>query len=135
MSMTPEQARAAWVKALRSGKYVQTAGALHKRHNGEDRFCCLGVACEVYNVLHPDDPIPTYVASISDSFIGPAVEMFSYDGNTAALPEDVQNWLGLRQNNGEFSNFDSLADRNDQGATFGTIADIIEQGRGNLING
>lgn len=34
----------AWVRALRSGKYGQIAGALQ----GEgDRYCCLGVGCKV----------------------------------------------------------------------------------------
>ena len=32
-----------WVAALRSGKYKQGKGAL----STEDRFCCLGVACEI----------------------------------------------------------------------------------------
>ncbi len=32
-----------WVKALRSGKYAQTVGALQD----EKGFCCLGVACDV----------------------------------------------------------------------------------------
>lgn len=32
-----------WVKALRSGKYKQGGGFLRKG----DRFCCLGVLCDV----------------------------------------------------------------------------------------
>lgn len=41
----------AWIKALRSGKFEQTAGALIEEDGdelGDDtKFCCLGVACEV----------------------------------------------------------------------------------------
>lgn len=40
--MNPE-AKEKWVKALRSGKYLQTQGRLS---NGEG-FCCLGVLCVV----------------------------------------------------------------------------------------
>ena len=40
--MTPEF-KAAWVAALRSGKYQQGRGALRKG----DTFCCLGVACDL----------------------------------------------------------------------------------------
>ena len=35
----------AWIAALRSGKYAQ--GELVLRH--KDKFCCLGVACDVYD--------------------------------------------------------------------------------------
>ena len=40
--MTPEF-KAAWVAALRSGKYEQGRGVMRKG----DRFCCLGVACDL----------------------------------------------------------------------------------------
>lgn len=33
-----------WIDALRSGKYKKLRNALHR----DDRFCALGVACEVY---------------------------------------------------------------------------------------
>ena len=37
-----------WVKALRSGKYEQTDGALCRvSENGKERFCCLGVLFDV----------------------------------------------------------------------------------------
>lgn len=36
--------RKLWVEALRSGEYEQTNGALRY----EDKFCCLGVACDLY---------------------------------------------------------------------------------------
>lgn len=39
-----------WVQALRSGEYKQGKDAL--RDN--DKFCCLGVACEVYKKENPD---------------------------------------------------------------------------------
>lgn len=32
-----------WIKALRSGRYKQGV----KRLRGDDKFCCLGVACDI----------------------------------------------------------------------------------------
>jgi hypothetical protein len=48
MALTPEQKafRQRWAEALQSGKYTQTAGALHN----EKGFCCLGVACDLLGV-------------------------------------------------------------------------------------
>lgn len=39
----PPEFKAKWVEALRSGKYKQVTGRLHKKTG----FCCLGVACEI----------------------------------------------------------------------------------------
>lgn len=36
-----------WVEALRSGKYKQAKGRLRQ---GENSYCCLGVACEISNL-------------------------------------------------------------------------------------
>ena len=36
-----------WIAALRSGIYVQGQGTLRDISHGQERFCCLGVACEV----------------------------------------------------------------------------------------
>lgn len=35
-----------WVDALRSGDYKQGKHALH--NNSEDKYCCLGVLCDLY---------------------------------------------------------------------------------------
>lgn len=59
---TPEQIRniKRWVRALRSGKYSQTKGALCKwSPDGVEAYCCLGVAA---NELLPGEWIrPTYI--------------------------------------------------------------------------
>lgn len=41
--MNPEW-KMKWLRALRSGKYKQTEGALNK---GNQRMCCLGVLCDI----------------------------------------------------------------------------------------
>jgi len=40
--------KAKWVKALRSGKFIQGKSFLKNRDsNGNAIYCCLGVACEI----------------------------------------------------------------------------------------
>ena len=51
----PKDFKEAWIKALKSGNYVQGAGALRKpaKHSHPDskpKYCCLGVACSVAGV-------------------------------------------------------------------------------------
>lgn len=41
------KARRLWVKALRSGEYKQGYGYLHYKRGGKDKFCCLGVLCDL----------------------------------------------------------------------------------------
>ena len=102
---TPEQQaknRREWVEALRSGDYQQGQGALLTG----DRFCCLGVACEISGLAEWNGHY--------------------YLGQDCALPDEVMDWLGLRDYMGEWMNGDTLAARNDTGKTFREIADLIE---------
>lgn len=41
----PEEFKRLWIEALHSGKYQQAYGKLRRN----DGFCCLGVACDIYN--------------------------------------------------------------------------------------
>lgn len=109
--MNPE-VKAKWLEALRSGKYKQGDSALHK---GE-QFCCLGVLCDIAvqsgivktDINHDDEVV--------------------YDGRADYLPLSVQEWAGLPNENGDYDRYaSSLADQNDEGATFTEIADIIEK--------
>lgn len=104
-----------WVEALRSGEYQQTQGTLRNMRRG-DSYCCLGVACEIYR----------------KEFGGEWLDL-DEDGwpyfldRSANLPDDVQGWLGLKTSTGSFGDGDaSLAGRNDDGASFDEIADLIE---------
>ncbi len=106
-----------WVKALRSGEYQQTVKRLHRITDGVDSFCCLGIACKLYA---EDHDITTVIQA--NTFEDDAVAYASY---AAILPHQVQYWLGLNDRAGGFG-YETLADRNDRGATFVEIADIIE---------
>lgn len=125
---TPEQARALWVEGLRSGEYNQAEGVLCALDD-EDRIahCCLGVACEVYQI-HEGDPL--YIDEDKEN----GIEVRSYDGATLTLPEEVKDWLGLANEEGKYGQGNesgyspqpSLAADNDKGIPFDRIADIIE---------
>jgi hypothetical protein len=110
----------AWVQALRSGEYKQTKGVLAKLDE-ETReplgFCCLGVACDL-----------AVKAGLSitvneDGFVR------RFDGSIGSLPPSVQQWLGVTDQSPYWNPDDggSLAEQNDDGATFAEIADFIEQ--------
>lgn len=105
-----------WVRALRSGKYRQCKGALEKVDKDGSKFCCLGVACDLFNRDTSNEKLERTVID------GEA----NYDENAALLPDPVRAWLSLDSNAGHFEHKHSLADKNDRGTRFSTIADIIE---------
>ena len=98
--------KAKWIAALRSGEYEQTTGRLR---NG-DSFCCLGVLCNVHAAKHP------LIAARQDD---PGV----YMGCTVMPPDTVRDWAGIR----DHLYLMRLAERNDSGATFAQISDVIER--------
>lgn len=125
--MTPVEL---WVQALRSGGYVQGQRFLHQRiYNGEpkDEFCCLGVACDLYQ----REVGGLYVTDLRGVFSYNDGDLDSFE-SIRQLPPKVRDWLGLRGMQGETyrgiwkANARSLSAANDRGATFTTIADIIE---------
>ncbi|SRR6266404_5786977 len=103
-----------WIEALRSGKYRQGKGQL----NVKESMCCLGVACELFiqnggtlsrEVIHGDD--------------------VRYGGDDYYTPKAVKEWLGLRDQRGDFGGVfegKSLSSMNDNGQSFAQIADLIE---------
>lgn len=103
----------AWVAALRSGKYQQGRDYLCK----DNRYCCLGVACEVLGIGKIIDGmgVATYLGDEPN------------DKDSGWLPRNAKEALGLRTYNGTLGDgATSLTLLNDNGATFNEIADIIE---------
>lgn len=98
-----------WLDALRSGDYDQYRGALE----GNNSYCCLGVACRVAN------------------YHGTKIRLEDYallGGSLDSQPE-VQKWLGLYHDYGETRNdsMPSLVKLNDTlRLSFEQIADHIE---------
>jgi hypothetical protein len=130
--MKPE-IKAQWTMALRSGEYKQGRGHLGQAYgDGETRYCCLGVLCDLAVKAGVDVPVET----------GPRGELI-YDGEFLVPPKQVQEWAGLvdfnptvkevGRVNGETA-YVSLAQLNDgarqhrvQPHSFEDIAQIIEE--------
>ena len=106
-----------WVEALESGKYSRGTGYLCCISRGKRRYCCLGVACDLYLKEHPDK---------LKAVIGERV--VRYNNDIMSLPEIVMKWLGINDNTGGFlmdGKGCSLASINDDGKSFKEIAKII----------
>ena len=125
--LTPAEARAKWVEALRSGEFRQGRTCLRSPSDG---FCCLGVACEVYRREESVGRWHGGAFEASDSF---------RDRDTGFLPPPVQEWLGLGNHAGDLDTevaggWSSLLSLNDgAGYTFDEIARVIEAGRLTLM--
>jgi len=108
---------ATWLEALRSGEYKQTKGALHTKKGKKEGFCCLGVLCDLaVKAKVIPEPLTLEIGGIQE---------FRYEGYSGNLPEEVMKWAGLEDSSGSYEG-DSLADLNDNGKKFTTIAKIIE---------
>jgi hypothetical protein len=110
--MNPE-IRARWTAALRSGDYPQGEGHLR---DGKDKFCCLGVLCD----LAVKDGVAEAIHT------RPGCN-WAYGDETAYLPETVRRWAQLDSSNPDTPE-GSLDSLNDGGRSFAYIADVIDGG-------
>lgn len=122
--MNPE-ARALWLEALRSGRYLQERGQLTTLRTTNDgkveaAYCCLGVLCEVARL-----------AGVELTVTEPSHAERVYDGEENYPPPRVLEWAGLATNNptvrlASGSNI-TLSMANDEvGLSFVEIADLVE---------
>lgn len=104
-----------WVKALRSGKYEQGRRALGKRtaRNKKAQYCCLGV------LAHLEGKKIGTTWNKGNLSVPDRESSALFQG---LLPYSACQMLGLHQGVAG-----DLAGRNDEGATFAEIADLIEQ--------
>jgi hypothetical protein len=105
--MMNAQKKADWVAALRGGNYKQGTNRLKKQ---DGTFCCLGVLCDLY------DPNRWEAEDDSD------YPCYSFDGYAGTLPNFVKVDAGIPPGATM-----TLASMNDQGLSFGEIADWIEE--------
>lgn len=112
-----------WIEALLSGKYTQGRNALRKRNKeGEDRFCCLGVLCD----LHAKATDGKWSMSRDGNY-------GSYRRSSGYLPKAVRVWAGIDSVNGKIYNKNgtiktTLANINDAlGSSFQKVRTAIEE--------
>jgi len=102
-----------WIEALRSGQYKQGDGQLR---DDDDKFCCLGVLCNLHAQAHPWDARQEH-------------DPTSYLSEDSFPSATVLRWAGLTMNNPsiQYKNEETdLATVNDNGASFKRIARLIE---------
>lgn len=116
-----------WVEALESGEFEQGRGVLYDTET--NRFCCLGVACE----LAHRDGIVTAHDCVSERDHHPYVRYYGEDECYAVLPLEVMNWLGFSHpspsvelGGGAVVELTTLNDAH--GYTFTQIAELIRSG-------
>lgn len=103
-----------WIAALRSGKYEQGHGVL----KSGDKFCCLGVACELAKTFPaPNNEGQSWITSFLP------IEVLEMLGGTYDSKNEAQVFaIGKGQ-----ITTDELAQLNDdRGFSFSDIADILE---------
>lgn len=94
-----------WAEALRSGKYLQGIGKLRPTNI---TFCCLGVACDIYDSSKWNIPA--------------GLSYWNWEDSRYVLPDTIIDDTGM-------SPFESkvLTTKNDNRVPFSEIADIIDQ--------
>lgn len=92
-----------WVAALRSGYYKQGKGKLRPY---EDKYCCLGVLCNLIDPNHWNEIDRQYV----------------YKDFQSMLPSEDRNNIGI-----DYGTMALLIKKNDQGETFQEIADYLQR--------
>lgn len=114
-----------WIKALESGKYKKGKSRLRVVADGEDRFCCLGVLCE----LAIEDGVELSLRTTTWEGDYGFDLSYLYDRNLGSLPDAVVEWAGMSDNYGQFfrSGRTSLVNINDSSATFGPVIKAIEE--------
>lgn len=147
--------KAELVERLRSGKYAQGKEKLGVKDDDGERFCCLGVLCEIAVergiIKRFDQPVDCWDCEHPDDTVH-KIEVH-YDGSyDATLPQKVVDWAGIESVDIDYrsadDNFDdyegmgrfeseqhkrsgnvehaSLAGMNDDGVPFTEIAQFIE---------
>lgn len=102
-----------WIDGLLSGEFPQDQGYLKVTIEGQARYCCLGVACEIAirNGVH----VTQFARERPRCGCGCNSETPTvFDGFSTCLPPAVASWLGLPEE-------DESADLLSEGKTIGAI--------------
>lgn len=110
-----------WVKRLRSGEYEQGTGRLCMN----DRFCCLGVLCDMAEEEGLIEGLMVGERSSIDY-----ISFHDGEKDSNYLPYIVREWSELEATNpivSDNGSYTFLAGLNDSGRSFNDIATIIEE--------
>jgi hypothetical protein len=105
--MNDTELKKKWVAALRSGEYKQGQRGLRSRVDNEDRFCCLGVLCDLIDSTKWRGVV--YAAGED------------YEERLSYVPDAIAASIGLSSDDQH-----ELARLNDSGYSFAHIAEVIE---------
>lgn len=125
-----------WVDALRSGEYERGDGRLSFISNGRQRFCALGVLCD----LAIKNDVDVEVRGNPHHFY-PDYQFITYDQEKGVLPPSVMVWADIpfssptvmvskTRGGEEFLDGDQewdIGDMNDSGYSWEVIAEAIER--------
>lgn len=130
--MKPE-IKAEWLRRLRSGEYTQGKRRLRvTTAKGEERYCCLGILCEmaVEQGVIKSEPLA------GDKYSDYKGTTHAYGDSqmshaTTVLPPEVIMWAGFPHDGrplpvSPWINPWGVAIKNDDGMSFSEIADFIE---------
>lgn len=100
-----------WADALESGLYKKGTGQLR----AGDKFCCLGVLCNLHAIKHP---------KIAEK----QTKTSEYLGKYGFTPTLVMKWAGLNTERGIYDTYDnSLVRLNDSSKSFKHLAEVIRE--------
>jgi hypothetical protein len=131
MSVNKERVQL-WVDALRSGKYNQGDGALRIVFESgvDEKFCCLGVACDISGVGEWEFNSGTEIDEAI--YYSPDDKFSNGNRDSSILTGRVAEWFGfnskdpnLIDEDGDYEKATALNDSH--GYTFEEIADAIER--------
>lgn len=131
-TMLSEDLKNKWVAALRSGKYEQGKGFLRRldeKDSNKEKFCCLGVLCDVFDPELWDRDAESTEEFSSFMFKEPIstanIFYFMKEGSEV-LSYDLAKSFGFHE--GALSIQDILTEMNDRdNKSFSEIADWIEE--------
>jgi len=134
--MMEQKIKEKWIAALRSGNYEQGQGALRRADVTGDKYCCLGVLCEIVldegieydNSEYPDEngPLERYLHEPDNSYYygcNLSEHTIGKNGISTELPFWLAEKLGV--NSDVEADLICLNDRDEE--DFKRIANYIEE--------
>lgn len=116
------------IEALRSGKYGQVQGRLHRNTPEETGYCCLGVACELSG-LGSYEPFPALCEDCPPALVFALPGSNPRESSGLYPPREVRELFGFATQAGHTigPEWENMATLNDNGRTFAEIADMLEK--------